>query len=161
MGVTEQKTATINALQTEVNNATVAQAQAQATADSLASKVKNFETILTAAKTQQATALTNAQLGGTAGSSTDTLLTSALQSWENAKLTLTESKGMVEDAYRTVEALIVAANEVTNLAVFIDQRKASNPLISDDLVADVATAQEKRRCSRCAGYHRGSSVFYC
>lgn len=141
MGVVELKSATISKLQEEVDIATKTKVDAEATVNAFTDKANMFSEILGDTQRDRLTAEKNYELAVKASQSSSALSLAALKSADNAAQTNKGAREMLQLAQRVVDRLLDAALEVSNLSRFIQARKAANPYISSEMVAEAAQSE--------------------
>lgn len=139
-GVTERKKAELDAMQQKIINQQQKVEQTQAVVTSLSDKVSKFQSYLATADTNRAKALSNRDL-------LQDIIQNARNLVQGSKVALRQvvkahkdNKNVAEDTSILIEELIYAADVINKLANLVTRQKALNPLISDELVAMIATA---------------------
>ena len=140
-GVTEKKKQELDRLTQEVLNAEGTVEEYQAIVNSLTEKLTKLQAELASAKTNKETALSNKD-------SVDTVVDNAKNLLKNAEIVvgeISQANGSIRDtAIETnslINKLIYAAEIVNKLANLVIRKKATNPLISDELITMVTQAQ--------------------
>ena len=139
--VTEKKKQELDRLTQEVLNAEGTVEEYQAIVNSLTEKLTKLQAELASAKTNKETALSNKD-------SVDTVVDNAKNLLKNAEIVvgeISQANGSIRDtAIETnslINKLIYAAEIVNKLANLVIRKKATNPLISDELITMVTQAQ--------------------
>ncbi|WP_298507600.1 hypothetical protein [uncultured Kordia sp.] len=139
-GITEKKKQEIDLLTQEVLNAESEVQQYQAIVDSLTDKSTKLAGELATAEANKAQALTNKN-------SVDTVINNAKDLYESSGNTYKESadaetkiKSVATEINTVINKLIYSAEVINKLANLVVRKKASNPLISDELVTMVNQA---------------------
>lgn len=139
-GVTERKKQEIDRLTQEVLNAQDEVEQYQAIVDSLTDKSNKLQSQLTTADNNKALALKNKD-------SVDRIIDNSKDLQRNSKATFKETdeankkiKDTASKINEVIDKLIYAAEVVNKLSNLVIRKKASNPLISDELVTMVTQA---------------------
>lgn len=140
MNITAIKTATIQSLKRQFNDATTIAAKAEAAYESYVNKVQLFKDLNTQASTdltvvtgQWAQFLTlKSSLNALAETSDDCNLV--------AQVTNDKIRRLVKKWEQVVQQTLEAADAINLASDYINKRKASNTLISSDLVADATQA---------------------
>lgn len=139
-GITEKKKAEIDALSTDVLDNQGQVDQLQAIVLSLTEKSNKLQVQLNDAKTAKATALSNNELGQEVLTNAQDLMDSSEQTYKSVvkseKIILKLSKSIND----VTNKLIYSVEVINKLAALVTKKKASNPLISDELVSAVVTA---------------------
>ncbi|WP_430410653.1 hypothetical protein [Kordia sp.] len=140
-GVTEKKKQELDRLTQEVLNAQGSVEEYEAIVNSLTQKLTKLQTQLASAKTNKDQALSNKN-------AVDTVVDNAKNLLKNSKIVVTEitnASGNIKDtAVQTnslINKLIYASEIVNKLANLVIRKKATNPLISDELITLVTQAQ--------------------
>ena len=139
-GITERKKAELDKLTTKVLDAQSEVEQMQAIVTSLTEKTEKFDGFLNAADANRTQALSNYNL-------VDEVLQNSLDLMDNAEVAQSETgsaesavKGLATEVNDVMKKLIYAAEYINKLANLVVRKKAINSLISDELVATMATA---------------------
>lgn len=139
-GVTERKKQELDDLTQQVQNAQGTVEQLEAIVNSLTTKSNKLLTDLTVAETNKARALSNKDL-------LNEVLENLLSLVNNSKITFNETvlaeskiKTVATEISNLIEKLIFSAEIINKLGNLVVRKKASNPLISEELVTLVATA---------------------
>jgi hypothetical protein len=142
MNITAIKTSTMQSLQRQYNDATVIAAKAQSAFDSYTSKAQLFQGLYAQATTDMATV--SAQW--TQFLSLKSSLNSVNDTSDNcnlvAQVTNEQIKRLVKKWEQVVQQTLEAADAINLASTLINKRKASNALISSDLVADSTQAAQ-------------------
>lgn len=140
MNITAKKTSTLQNLQRQVNDATTIAAKAEAQYDSFVNKAQLFRDLLTQATTELNTVKGQWNLFLTLKSSLKALEETSDESTEIAQVSYSDTKKLIKKWEDVVQQTLEAADAINLASTFINKRKASNPLISNDLVADATLA---------------------
>lgn len=139
-GITERKKQELEQLSQQVLDAQDTVQQYQAIVDSLTAKSNKLNTQLDAAEANKAQALSNKDL-------LDTMIDNAKDLQNNSEITFdavvladAKIKDVAKEIKTTINDLIYSAEVINKLANLVIRKKASNPLISDELVTMVTTA---------------------
>ncbi|WP_046755881.1 hypothetical protein [Kordia jejudonensis] len=140
-GVTEKKKQELDRLTQEVLNANGSVQEYQAIVDSLTEKLTKLQGQLASAQANKEQALNNKN-------SVDTVIDNAKNLMQNSKIVIAEisnANGDIKDTAKQVNSLInkliYAAEIVNKLANLIIRKKATNPLISNELITLVTQSQ--------------------
>ena len=138
--VTAEKTARIKHLKRLVQDARKELAAAESSYESFESKAELFASLLANA-TSKLNFLTNQDnLTVDTSQKVKSLYSTAKVAISTANDTYADTQSLLKKVQRVVEATLEAATEITLTAEFIMSRKASNSLISSQLVTDAAQA---------------------
>lgn len=139
-GVTERKKQELDDLTQQVQNAQGTVEQLEAIVNSLTTKSNKLLADLTVAETNKARSLSNKDL-------LNEVLENLLSLVNNSKITFNETvlaeskiKTVATEISNLIEKLIFSAEIINKLGNLVVRKKASNPLISEELVTMVATA---------------------
>jgi hypothetical protein len=139
-GITENKKAELDALTLQVLDAQHDVEQYQSIVTSLTEKVANFQGFLAIAETTRSHTNSNRVL-------IEQMVQSALDLQNNSKIGFNEivladskTKALAENIKIVIDKLIYSAEVIAKLSNIIIQRKALNPLISDELISMVGAA---------------------
>ncbi|MGH1385374.1 hypothetical protein [Kordia sp.] len=139
-GITERKKQELDQLKQQVTDVQGTVDQYQAIVDSLTAKSNKLTSQLSAAEASKAQALSNKDL-------LDTMVNDAKDLQNNSEITFdaivladAKIKTVAEEIKTTINNLIYSAEVINKLANLVIRKKASNPLISDELVTMVTTA---------------------
>ena len=139
-GITERKKQELDQLKQQVTDVQGTVDQYQAIVDSLTAKSNKLTAQLSAAEASKAQALSNKDL-------LDTMVNDAKDLQNNSEITFdaivladAKIKTVAEEIKTTINNLIYSAEVINKLANLVIRKKASNPLISDELVTMVTTA---------------------
>lgn len=140
-GVTEKKKQELDRLTQEVLNAQGSVEEYEAIVNSLTQKLTKLQTELASAKTNKDQALNNKN-------SVDTVVDNAKNLLKNSEIVvgeISQANGDIREtaiqANSLINKLIYSAEIVNKLANLVIRKKASNPLISDELITLVTQAQ--------------------
>ncbi len=140
-GVTEKKKQELDRLTQEVLNAQGSVEEYEAIVNSLTQKLTKLQTELASAKTNKDQALSNKN-------SIDTVVDNAKNLLKNSEIVvgeISQANGDIREtaiqANSLINKLIYSAEIVNKLANLVIRKKASNPLISDELITLVTQAQ--------------------
>lgn len=140
-GVTEKKKQELDRLTQEVLNAKGTVEEYEAIVNSLTSKLTKLQGELASAKTNKEKALSNKD-------AVDTVVDNAKNLLKNAEIVvgeISQANGSIREtaiqANSLINKLIYAAEIVNKLANLVIRKKATNPLISDELITMVTQAQ--------------------
>ena len=139
-GFTEIKKAELDAKSIEVLNAQQQVEQFQAIANSLSSKLSNFQVFLAQADSNRSIALNNR-------TAMELLVQSTLDLYKNSEIAFTEitladskTKKLATQLNQVMDRLIFSAEVINKLSNLVIRKKAQNPLISDELVTNIGSA---------------------
>ncbi|MCH2193464.1 hypothetical protein [Kordia sp.] len=139
-GITEKKKQEIDFLTQKVLNAENEVQQYQAIVDSLTDKASKLASELATAEANKAQALDNRN-------SVDTVINNAKDLYESSENTYKQSadsetkiKSVATEINTVINKLIYSAEVIDKLSNLVVRKKASNPLISDELVTMVTQA---------------------
>ena len=140
-GVTEYKKRTLDSLTLQVANANGEVSQLQSIVDSLTGKLATYNGYLSQADANKTQAHSNLSL-------IDTVVKNALNLNNSSKITLNEillaeakTEAVAQKTASVINKLIYTADMINKLANLITRKKSQNPLISDQLVSMIATAE--------------------
>lgn len=140
MNITAKKTSTLQGLQRQVNDATTIAAKAEAKYESYVNKAQLFQDLLTQATNDLAVVKGQWNLFLALKSS----LHAVEETCDDASLVAgTTYKGvrkLIKKWEDVVQQTLEAADAINLASDYINKRKASNPLISNDLVSDATLA---------------------
>lgn len=142
LDTTAAKTSTIYGLKRTVDADTTVVAAAQSKYDSFVAKSQTFTELLAQAENDLVTAENNWELFLQLKSSLEALDTTSGDSNRISVVTYDELKATILHWEAVVRQTIVAADAIHLAAEYIVDRKASNPLISNDLVVDITSADQ-------------------
>ncbi|WP_421872478.1 hypothetical protein [Marinoscillum sp.] len=138
--ITAEKTSRIKHLKRKVQDAKKQLAEAEAKYESFESKAELFQNLLAQA-TNRLTVLTSEDnLVSDSSQKVKSLYNTASVSIVTANDTYADTKSLLDNVQKVVEATLAAATEITLAAERIMKRKAANPLISSQLVTDASQA---------------------
>lgn len=139
-GITERKKQELDQLSQQVIDAQDTVVQYQAIVNSLTEKSNKLNAQLVTAEANKTQALSNKDL-------LDTMVNDAKDLQNNSEITFdaivladAKIKTVAEEIKTTINNLIYSAEVINKLANLVIRKKASNPLISDELVTMVTTA---------------------
>jgi len=138
--ITRSKTITINQLTQDVKNATTTKAKASASYDSFVSKQQMYTELLALAEADYTTKKANWDLLLTLRSSLLSLKETADITNQVAQMSDEHVRDMIVSWQKVTDETIRAADSINLTANYIVQRKASNQLLSNDLVNDATKA---------------------
>lgn len=138
--VTAEKTARIEQLKRLVEDAKKQLAQTEAAYESFQAKSQLFEELLAKSENKLAVATMQDNLAVDASQKVKSLSQTATVATATADDTYADTKGLLTQVQKVVEATLEAATQITLTAEFIMNRKFSNPLISSQLVTDASQA---------------------
>ncbi|WP_298423899.1 hypothetical protein [uncultured Kordia sp.] len=140
-GVTERKKQELDRLTQEVLNAQGTVEEYEAIVNSLTQKLDKLNAELATAKTNKDQSLSNKD-------AVDTVVDNAKNLLHNSEIVVNETskangdiRETAEQANSLINKLIYAAEIVNKLANLVIRKKATNPLISDELISLVTQAQ--------------------
>lgn len=140
-GVTEKKKQELDRLTQEVLNAQGSVEEYEAIVNSLTQKLTKLQAELATSKTNKDQALSNKN-------SVDTVVDNAKNLLKNSEIVvgeISQANGDIREtavqANSLIDKLIYSAEIVNKLANLVIRKKASNPLISDELITLVTQAQ--------------------
>ncbi|MFK7748137.1 MAG: hypothetical protein AB8B65_07095 [Kordia sp.] len=139
-GITERKKQELDQLTQQVIDAQDTVNQYQAIVDSLTEKSNKLNTQLTNAEANKAQALSNKDLLDTMVNDAKDLQSNSSVTFDAIVLADAKIKTVAEEIKTTINNLIYSAEVINKLANLVIRKKASNPLISDELVTMVTTA---------------------
>ena len=142
MDTTAVKTSTIYGLERNVDKDSTIVAAAQSKYESFVTKSQTFSILLTQAESDLATAQKNWELFLKLKSSLNALDLTANDSNLVSVVTYDDLKATILHWEAVVRQTIVAADAIHLAAEYITDKKASNPLISNDLVVDITNADK-------------------
>ncbi|PTX64062.1 hypothetical protein C8N46_101672 [Kordia periserrulae] len=139
-GVTERKKQELDELSQKVLNAESSVEQLEAIVSSLTTKSNKLQADLATAETNKANALSNKDLA-------DEVVENLLALKNNSEVTFNETvlaeskiKTVSKEVSNLIDKLIFSAEIINKLGNLVVRKKATNPLISDELVTMVTTA---------------------
>ncbi len=138
--VTEKKKAEIDSLTTKVQDTEYLVAQLQSVVSSLSEKSSEFTTFLADAEAGKETALNNFNLVKSVVNTIRNLTRATNRVNTQTSSADRKIKKTAKKMSQLISQLIFSAEIVDKLAQLIDKKKASNPLISDELVKVITTA---------------------
>jgi hypothetical protein len=140
INITSTKTSTLQTLIRQYNDATTVAAQAQAAYESYTNKAQLFQELVGNASTDLANA--KAQWGQflAVKSSLKALGQTSDDSNQVAEVTYNNIRQLVKNWETVVQTTLEAGDAINQASEFINKRKATNALVSNDLVADATTA---------------------
>jgi hypothetical protein len=139
-GVTEKKKADIDALTNEVLDNQGQVKQQQAIVTSLTEKSNKLQAQLSDAQNNKSVALTNNDLGEEVLNNARDLMVSSEKTYIQILNTEGQINNLSKNINDVINKLIYSVEVINKLAALITKKKASNPLISDELVSTIATA---------------------
>lgn len=139
-GITEKKKAELDALTAQVANAQAELDYLQLTLNSVSARNTEYQQFYTDAKTAEATKLANLNLVGQVVDQVTNVKQITSLAGNQAQTAKNQIQKVADDMAGIVDQLIFASEIISSLATLIGQKKALNPLISDDLVTLVTTA---------------------
>lgn len=138
--VTAEKTTRIKHLQRLVEDAKNNVAKAEATYNSYASKSELFDQLYEDASTTLAVMTDQENLASDLVQKVNSLFDTATVAIGTANDTYLDTKKLLHSVQKVVDATLAAATDIVLSAELIMKRKASNPLISSELVTEAAQA---------------------
>ncbi|MCE7991212.1 MAG: hypothetical protein HEP71_04495 [Roseivirga sp.] len=138
--VTAEKSARIKQLQRELEEARKELADAEATYQSFMSKSTLMNSILAEAGNAVVMMTSEDKLALDAGQKAKSLGETSVKAMLTAKNTYVDCQNMLVAVQKVVEATLEAATDITLTAELIMKRKATNPLISSQLVSQATQA---------------------
>ena len=138
--VTAEKSATVKELERAVEDARKRVADAQATYNSFATKSQLMNGILSEASAHLTAMSTHDKMTMDSVQKVHSLTESAIDAMATSKDTYIDTEEMLKSIQEVVYATIEAATEIALTAELILQRKATNPLISSQLVSQATQA---------------------
>ena len=145
--VTKRKTATVANLEFEIANQTTAVAQATAKNQALQQKLQSFTNLLNDKEALLNTAQANYDQYLTIEKDVINVTTTTNTSSGVSQNTYALAKGMLLAWQEVGQSALKAATEIAELTDYIQKRKASNPLINDDLVNMAVDANNTAKTS--------------
>ena len=144
--ITQQKTAEINRLKNKVIDSTKQKEVAQAAFQAAVEKSELCQRLLTDAQARLVTATQEFDLGAKANQNLLSTMTSDEEANANACQTREQIDQLIAQVQAVVTTTITASSAIVETSRIITDRKASNPLISSDLVtrAQEAVTQSNR-----------------
>ncbi len=139
-GITESKKADLDALKIDVKNQEGKVQCLQANMNSLTEKNNEFAGFLSVAETTLETARTNKNLVDQVVNNVKNLKMEAKEARKQTDKANSSIKNLIGQVTQVVDQLIFTSEIIDKLADMINRKKALNPLISDDMVARIATA---------------------
>ena len=139
-GVTEAKKAELDALQMQVTNQTDYVEQQQAIVTSLTAKVNKFQTFLNEADATRSKALSNKELMVEVVNNARKLMQGSKLGLRQASESDIKIKEIAIGINKVIDMLIYSAEIITKLSNLVTRQRALNPLISEELVANIAQA---------------------
>lgn len=140
-GITEKKKAELDALASEIAEATYQVEQYQAMVTSLTTKQNKFQASLADAEAAREHTLSNSKLVDQMVKMIEDLLQNAKDAFEESTLANKSTEEWLSpQVNRVMNKLIYSADVINKLAALVVRKKAVNPLISDDLVSRITTA---------------------
>jgi hypothetical protein len=139
-GITERKKQELDQLTQQVIDAQDTVDQYQAIVNSLTEKSNKLSTQLSTAEANKAQALSNKDLLDTMVNDAKDLQNNSEIAFDAIVLADAKIKVVAEEIKTTINNLIYSAEVINKLANLVIRKKASNPLISDELVTMVTTA---------------------
>ncbi|MGB3466110.1 MAG: hypothetical protein WBA74_12610 [Cyclobacteriaceae bacterium] len=138
--ITRSKTITINELTNDVKVASTTKAMATASYNSFLDKQKVYDELIALAKSDYDTKRANWDLLLTLKSSLISLRDTSFTTNIVAQETDEQVKKMIEKWQKVTDQTIRAADAINMTSTYIVQRKASNQLLSNDLLTDATKA---------------------
>lgn len=139
-GVTERKKSELDALQIKMTNQQFLVEQSQAVVDSLSTKLTKFQAYLVTADSNKTKALANRELLQEIIKNARNLVQGSRVCKKQVVEAHDQNKEVASSTTQLINELIYAADVINKLANLVTRQKALNPLISDELVAMIATA---------------------
>jgi hypothetical protein len=139
-GVTEKKKAELDNLTIQVTDAQYDVQQAQAIVDSLTVKAASFSVAMAADNNTMVQTLSNRNLLTQILQSASSLQENSETAFNGIVLADAKTRDVAVGIKSLIDKLIYAAEVINKLSNLIIRKKALNPLINDDLVAEVSTA---------------------
>ncbi len=138
--VTAEKTSRIEQLKRLVEDAKKQLAQTEAAYESFQAKSELFEQLLASSENKLTVATMQDNLAVDASQKVKSLNHTASIATATADDTYADTKSLLSQVQKVVDATLEAATQITLTAEFIMNRKFSNPLISSQLVTDASQA---------------------
>lgn len=138
--VTAEKTTRIKHLERLVENAKDNLAKAEATYNSYQSKSELFDQLLGQDSNTLAIMTDQENLAVDLSQKVNSLFDTATVAIGTANDTYADTQALLKSVQKVVDATLSAATDITLSAELITKRKASNPLISSELVSEAAQA---------------------
>jgi hypothetical protein len=138
--VTAEKTTRIKHLERQVENAKDNLAKAEATYNSYQSKSELFDELLAQDSNTMSIMTDQENLAVDLSQKVNSLFDTATVAIGTANDTYADTQALLKSVQKVVDATLLAATDITLSAELIMKRKASNPLISSELVSEAAKA---------------------
>jgi hypothetical protein len=138
-GITESKKAELDQLTDEVIDAQYEVQKEQANVDALTAKSVKFESFLATADTNRTVALSNLNAIKEIIQNTTDLEVYSNTSFGQMSLAESKMKQVAGDVEKVIEELIFSVEVINKLSNLIIRKKASNPLISDEVITMLGT----------------------
>ncbi|NQY07938.1 MAG: hypothetical protein HRT71_00275 [Flavobacteriales bacterium] len=139
-GITEKKKVELDQLQIDVLTAQRVVDQETAIVDSLTTKLTKLEGFMNDATANRAQALANKDLVDEVISETNSLASNSKIAQTEMNAANTQNNTVSVEVKEVIDKLIYSAEVINKLSNLIIRKKASNPLISDELVTMISTA---------------------
>ena len=139
-GVTEAKKAELDALTLQVQDAQDDVEQLQAMVTSLSAKSSKLQVQLNDATTNRATALNNKDMVDDVIQNTKDLMNNSSVTFDEVVIADAKIKDVAKEIRNVINKLIYSAEVINKLANLVIRKKASNPLISDELITMVTNS---------------------
>ena len=139
-GVVERKKAEIDKLSNEVLNNQAEVDEEQAIVNSLTDKLNRLQSQLNAASANKSVALTNNDLGEQLVNNAIDLMNSSEMTYKQILKTQSSTYTLSSSIEEVINKLIYSVEVINKFSSLVTRKKASNPLISDELVTVLSTA---------------------
>lgn len=139
-GVVERKKAEIDKLSNEVLNNQAEVDEDQAIVNSLTDKLNRLQSQLNAASANKSVALTNNELGEQLVNNAIDLMNSSEMTYKQILKTQSSTYTLSSNIEEVINKLIYSVEVINKFSALVTRKKASNPLISDELITVLSTA---------------------
>jgi len=141
-GIADKKQAEIDSLTNQVTVAQFSVIEKQVIVNSLIAKSTQFNTYLTQADANQATALSNLNLSTDALANVKSLVATLVQAQKQTSLAQSGASNVAAQVSVLIDKLIFTIEIIDKLGLLITKQKAINPLIPDSLISFMAKANK-------------------
>jgi hypothetical protein len=139
-GVTERKKEELDALTLQVLDAQQQVDQYQAIVTSLTAKLANYTAMLATADNNRTNALNNRNTVDQVVQNFSDLLNNSVNGFTAIAMADQQTKQLTTHMSKLINKLIYSAEVINKLGTYVTRKKASNPLVSDELVSMLTTA---------------------
>lgn len=139
-GVTERKKEELDALTLQVLDAQQQVDQYQAIVASLTAKLSSFNAMLATADANRTGALNNKNTVDQVVQNYSDLLNASTNAFTAMAMADQQTKQLTQHISKLINKLIYSAEVINKLGTYVVRKKATNPLVSDELVSLLATA---------------------